>query len=204
MPDDDWLGRWERAYAAGDLPWDIGRPQAAFRRLAEAGAIHGPALDSGCGTGEHALLLASLGVEAVGIDVSRTAIGEAETKARERGLSATFLVGDVLDVGSLGRSFRSVIDSGMFHTLDDDDERRRYVDELARCVAPGGRVFLMCFSELTPGTEGPRRVTQEEIRAAFVGTWNVEEIVPERFEVRRAFMRDAPHAWLATIARSGA
>ena len=203
MADDDWLGRWERAYAAGDLPWDIGRPQAAFRRLAEAGTIHGPALDSGCGTGEHALFLASLGVEAVGIDVSRTAIRQAEAKARERGLSATFLVGDVLHVGSLGRSFRSVIDSGMFHTLD-DDERRRYVDELARCVEPGGRVFLMCFSELTPGTEGPRRVTQGEIRAAFAGSWNVEEIVPERFEVRRGFMRDAPHAWLATIARSGA
>jgi 2-polyprenyl-3-methyl-5-hydroxy-6-metoxy-1,4-benzoquinol methylase len=199
---DDWLGRWERAYVSGDLPWDIGRPQPAFRRMAEAGIIEGPALDSGCGTGEHALLLASLGIEAVGVDVSQTAIRQAKAKARDRGLFPTFVVANVLDLGALGRTFRSVIDSGMFHTLD-DPERQRYVTELARCVEPGGRVFLMCFSELTPGTEGPRRVKQAEIRAAFGGGWDVERIVPERFEVRREFMLNAPHAWLATIARSG-
>jgi ubiquinone/menaquinone biosynthesis C-methylase UbiE len=200
---DEWLGRWERAYASGDLPWDIGRPQSAFRRLAEAGSIAGPVLDSGCGTGEHALLFASLGIEAVGVDVSPTAIRQAHAKARDRGLAARFLVGNVLDLGAVGRSFRSVVDSGTFHTLD-DRERQHYVTELARCVEPAGRVFLLCFSELTPGDEGPRRVTQAEIRAAFSGGWDVEDIVPERFEVRSEFMRDTPDAWLATIARTPA
>jgi ubiquinone/menaquinone biosynthesis C-methylase UbiE len=198
---DEWLGRWERAYARGDLPWDIGRPQAAFLRLAEAALIAGPVLDSGCGTGEHALLFASLGLEAVGVDVSSTAIHQAQAKARDRGLAARFLVGNVLDLGAVGRSFRSVVDSGTFHTLD-DRERQRYVTELARCVEPAGSVFLLCFSELTPGDEGPRRVTQAEIRAAFSGGWKVEDIVPERFEVRSEFMRDTPHAWLARISRT--
>jgi ubiquinone/menaquinone biosynthesis C-methylase UbiE len=199
--DHEWAQRWERAYASGDLPWDIGRPQWAFRRLAVAGVISGPALDSGCGTGEHALLLASLGIEAVGVDVSPTAIQKARSKARDRELAATFLVGNVLDLGAVGRSFRSVIDSGMFHTLA-DDERQRYVTELARCIEPGGRVFMMCFSELTPGTEGPRRVTQAEIHGAFSEGWAIERIIPERFEVRPQFMQNAPHAWLATIARA--
>jgi 2-polyprenyl-3-methyl-5-hydroxy-6-metoxy-1,4-benzoquinol methylase len=203
MADDDWLERWERAYANGDLPWDIGGPQPAFRRLAEAGAIDGPVLDSGCGTGEHALLLAALGLDVVGVDVSATAIRMAQEKARDRGLAATFVVGDVLDLGELGRAFRSVIDSGMFHTLD-DPERGRYVAELAGSVKPGGRVFLLCFSELTPGQLGPRRVTQAEIRAAFDAGWRVEEIVPERFDVRPGFLPDRPHAWLATIARVAA
>lgn len=198
---DDWIGRWERAYVAGDLPWDIGRPQSAIRRLADAGAIEGPVLDSGCGTGEHALLLASLGIEAVGVDVSATAIRQARDKADERGLAATFIVGNVLELGGLGRSFRSVIDSGMFHTLD-DAERPRYVGELARCVAPNGRVFLLCFSERTPGDAGPRRVTQAEIRDAFANGWAVERIEAERFDVRPEFMRDRPHAWLATIRRA--
>jgi ubiquinone/menaquinone biosynthesis C-methylase UbiE len=200
---DEWLGRWERAYASGDLPWDIGRPQSAFRRLAETGVIAGPVLDSGCGTGEHALLFASLGIEAVGVDVSPTAIRQAQAKARDQGLAARFLVGNVLDLGAVGRTFRSVVDSGTFHTLD-DRERQRYVTELSRCVEPGGRVFVLCFSELTPGDEGPRRVTQAEIRAAFSGGWDVEDIVPERFEVRSEFMRDTPHAWLATIVRTQA
>ena len=200
---DEWLGRWERAYARGDLPWDIGRPQSAFRRLAEAGSIAGPVLDSGCGTGEHALLFASLGIEAVGVDVSPTAIRQAQAKARDRGLAARFLVGNVLDLRAVGGSFRSVVDSGTFHTLD-DHERQRYVTELARCIEPTGTVFLLCFSELTPGDEGPRRVTQAEIRTAFSGGWNVKDIVPERFEVRSEFMRDTPHAWFATIARVAA
>jgi ubiquinone/menaquinone biosynthesis C-methylase UbiE len=201
MADDDWIGRWERAYANGDLPWDIGRPQPAFRRLAEAGAMSGPALDSGCGTGENALLLASLGVETVGVDVSPTAVRTAQSKARDRGVAVTFLVGNVLDLGALDRTFRSVIDSGMFHTLD-DDERRRYVTELARCIEPGGRVFLLCFSELTPGEEGPRRVTQEEIQSAFAKGFAVERIISDRFDVRPEFMHDRPHAWLATIVRA--
>ena len=200
---DEWLGRWERAYARGDLPWDIGRPQSVFRRLAEAGLIAGPVLDSGCGTGEHALLLASLGIEAVGVDVSPTAIRTAQQKARDRGHAATFFVGDVLQLSTLDRTFRSVIDSGMFHTLD-DPERERYVSELARTLEPGGRLFLLCFSELTPGDAGPRRVTQAEIRAAFSVGWAVEEIVPERFDVRPDFMEEPPHAWLATIARLAA
>lgn len=201
MAGSDELERWERAYAADDLPWDIGRPQRAFRRLAETGVIGGPALDSGCGSGEHALMLAARGIETVGIDASPTAIRTAQQKARERGLAATFVVGDVLQLGSLGRTFRSVIDSGLFHVLD-DLERERYVGELARCVDPGGRVFLMCFSELTPGEAGPRRVTQAELRAAFSDGWMVEQIVAERFEVRPRFMIQAPHAWLATIARA--
>ena len=134
---DEWLGRWERAYAMGDLPWDIGRPQSAFRRLAEAGLISGPALDSGCGTGEHALFLASLGIEAVGVDVSPTAIRQAQAKARARGLAARFLVCNVLELGAIGLSFRSVVDSGTFHTFD-DRERQRYVTALARCAEPAG------------------------------------------------------------------
>lgn len=202
MVDDDWLGRWERAYASGDLPWDISRPQPAVRRLAEAGEIEGPALDSGCGSGEHALMLASLGIEAIGVDLSPSAIRQAQAKARARGVSATLIVADVLELGSLGRTFRSVVDCGLFHILD-DDERPRYVAALARSVAPDGRVFLLCFSELTAGTEGPRRVTQAEIREAFVDGWTVDRIEPARFEVRAEFMPDSAHAWLATIVRSG-
>jgi ubiquinone/menaquinone biosynthesis C-methylase UbiE len=203
MADDNWRERWERAYLSGDLPWDIGRPQAAFQRLADAGAIDGPVLDSGCGTGDHALLLAARGLDVVGVDVSATAIRRAHEKAHDRGLAVTFVVGDVLDLGGLGRTFRSVIDSGMFHTLD-DPERERYVVELTRSVESGGRVFLLCFSERTPGQLGPRRVTQAEIRAAFDAGWQVEEIVPERFDVRPGFLPDRPHAWLATIVRDAA
>ena len=69
------------AFYAGTAPWDIGRPQAAFLRLAESGLIAGRVLDVGCGTGEHALMCASLGLVTTGIDAAPTAIGLAERKA---------------------------------------------------------------------------------------------------------------------------
>jgi hypothetical protein len=37
----------------GQAPWDIGRPQEAFVRLADSGQVHGSVLDVGCGTGDN-------------------------------------------------------------------------------------------------------------------------------------------------------
>jgi SAM-dependent methyltransferase len=51
-------------------PWDIDRPQSVFAALAAAGQVRGRVLDIGCGTGEHALLAASLGLDAIGVDRS--------------------------------------------------------------------------------------------------------------------------------------
>src|SRR6266540_196061 len=104
----------------GTPPWDIGRPQPALLALAEAGAIRGRVLDVGCGTGEHVLMAAGLGLEATGVDVAPTAIEAAERKARDRGLSARFLVGNVLELGALDERFDTVLDCGLFHVLTDD------------------------------------------------------------------------------------
>src|SRR5919204_2870732 len=80
------------AMYAGVPPWDIGRPQPAFLELADAGLLQGRVLDVGCGTGEHALMAASLGLEAAGIGAAPAAIAMAEAKARERQVSVRFLV----------------------------------------------------------------------------------------------------------------
>jgi SAM-dependent methyltransferase len=83
-------------------PWDIGRPQPAFLELANQRALRGRVLDIGCGTGEHALMAAGLGLQATGIDAAPTAIAIAEGKARDRQLTARFLVWDALKLRSLG------------------------------------------------------------------------------------------------------
>ena len=193
-------GSWDDAYTQGWAPWDIGRPQAVFVRLADAGEFTSPVLDSGCGSGEHALMLAERGLEVLGVDVAPTAIGLAREKAILRGLSAEFEVGDVLALDRLGRRFATVVDSGVFHTFDDAD-RPRYVASLASAIEPGGVIHLLCFSEETPGDWGPRRVTQAELREAFEDDWTVERITRERFDVREGFA-DGPHAWLARIVRT--
>ena len=46
---------WDANYTADtSAPWDIGRPQPAFVRLADEGRLTGRLLDAGCGTGENA------------------------------------------------------------------------------------------------------------------------------------------------------
>jgi cyclopropane fatty-acyl-phospholipid synthase-like methyltransferase len=60
-----------------------------------------------------------------------------------------------------------------FHVFSDDD-RRRYIEGLASVLKPGGRLFLLCFSDEEPGAKGPRRVSAKEIRYVFAVGWAVE------------------------------
>ena len=193
---------WDAAYAAdAPPPWDIGRPQPAFVRLADKGLLAGRLLDSGCGTGEQTLLAASHGAEAVGIDLSPVAVARARGKAAGRGLNARFEVADALHVGNLGLTFNTVIDSGVFHVFDDQD-RIGYVASLASVLRDGGRCFLLCFSDRQPGTFGPRRVRQDELRAAFSDGWKIASIEADAFELNQAQLGiPVAQAWLAVIQR---
>jgi SAM-dependent methyltransferase len=191
---------WNNSYRGAPPPWDIGRPQPPVVRIADAGGFHSPVLDAGCGTGENALLLASRGLEIVGVDGASVAIEKASSKARSRSVRATFLIADALDLGALGRSFASVLDCGLFHVFDDAD-RAAYVASLASVVEPNGVVHLLCFSDAEPWGGGPRRVSQAELRSAFVDGWSVRTIEPTRFET--LIHNDGARAWHATIERNG-
>ena len=193
---------WDASYTAGaPAPWDIGRPQPAFVRLADEGRLTGRLLDAGCGSGENALLAASRGADVTGIDVAPTAIERARAKAAARGLAARFEVADALDLGRLGLTADIVIDSGVFHVFGDDD-RARYVASLAAVLRPGGVCYLMCFSDRQPGTWGPRRVRADELRAAFSDGWAVESITAETFDINPVNGATQVQAWLAVIRRA--
>lgn len=187
----------EESYRATP-PWDIGRPQPAFVALADEGALRGSVLDSGCGTGEHALMVAARGHRATGVDIVPAAVEAARRKAADRDLDVAFVVGDVLRLGDLGRTFDTVLDSGVFHVFEDAD-RVRYVDALRSVLAPGGRYFMACFSDRQPGDWGPRRVTRDEIRASFADGWRVDAIDEAEFETNE---EPAVQAWLARITRT--
>jgi cyclopropane fatty-acyl-phospholipid synthase-like methyltransferase len=196
-------GAWDDTYLHNRTPWDIGRPQPAILHLADAGELIEPVLDNGCGSGEHALLAATMGLEVTGVDISQLAVERARAKARQRGLQAEFLVGDVLELERIERldpPFRTVIDIGCFHTFANAD-RPIYAASLAGVVEPGGVLHLLCFSEHTPGTDGPRRVTQAEIRQVFSRDWYVDRIDAEAFAVSNLWSGAQPNAWLARIIR---
>jgi cyclopropane fatty-acyl-phospholipid synthase-like methyltransferase len=147
-------------------PWDIGRPQKEFTELVRRGEITGSVLDIGCGTGENALFFAQEGYEVWGIDSAPLAIQKASEKAAGRGLPVHFCVLNALDLSKLNRKFDTATDSGLFHTLSDED-RPLFLDTLAAILSPAGKYFMLCFSELEPGGYGPRRITKIEIHDSF-------------------------------------
>lgn len=157
-------------------PWDIGRPQPAFQALADAGAVHGRVLDVGCGTGEHALMAARLGLDATGIDLAPRALELATKKAGERGLTARFLRHDARLPADLGETFDVILASLVLHGFRGAD-RAAFVESLRAALEPGGRCFLLCFrDEPLPASGSRLRVAPQEIRTAFADGWRIDGI----------------------------
>lgn len=180
-------------------------------------------LDAGCGTGDTALYLAARGHRVLGIDFAPTAVAAATRKAAERGLggAAAFLEMDALAVGELrrasraaassgsgrvpaalgpdrfGPTFDTILDVGLFHTLQPAG-RRAYARALRAVVAPHGRLLLLAWSDRNPFGYGPERVQRRDLRHAFAGAWRVESIEEEELETR--LPGGHVHAWLARLA----
>jgi SAM-dependent methyltransferase len=191
---------WDASYQDGPAPWDIEKPQPAIVQLAKAGGFAGTVLDAGCGSGENTLYLASLGIPILGVDVAENALEMARRKAQERGIEAEFAVGDGLQLEGLGRSFRTVLDCGLFHTFD-AEERLRYVEGLTSVTEDGGRVHILCFSD-EGADAGPHPVSRRELKAAFSSShgWATAAVQSERIHTRFHGDDGAP-AWLATMSR---
>ena len=191
---------WDMSYQSGPAPWDLGEPQPAIVRLASEVVLAAPVLDAGCGTGETALYVASLGLSVVGFDVAETALAMAREKAKARGIAVEFVAADAFHLEILGRLFKTVLDCGLFHTFD-EDERSRYAASLASVTDQGGTLYVLCFSDEGPDT-GPHPISQKQLRSAFNTSagWTVAAIEHDR--VRTRFHGDAgAPAWFATIKR---
>jgi SAM-dependent methyltransferase len=168
--------------------------------LASQGAFAGTVLDAGCGTGENALHLASLGLSVLGVDVAETALAIAREKSRARGIKIEFAAVDAFMLECLGRKFDTVLDCGLFHSFD-SDERPRYATSLASVTQHDGTLYVLCFSDDGPDL-GPHPISREELRAAFNPStgWNVAAIELDRLQTRFHDAGGAP-AWLATMKR---
>jgi len=188
----------------GTPSWETGRPQPVVARLIEEGAISGAVLDAGCGTGRHASLLAARGHRVAGIDVAARAVDLARSRASAEGVEVTFLAGDAIGLAgfgpALGAPFDTALDVGLFHVLQPVD-RRPYALALASLVRPGGRAFVVAWSDRNPFGIGPERVTRRDLRRAFCASagWRVMAI--EETELETLLPLGRVHAWLARLAR---
>ncbi|MQY40705.1 Ubiquinone biosynthesis O-methyltransferase [Streptomyces sp. RB17] len=193
--------RHEELYASPP-PWDTGRPQPAFLALADAGLLHGRVLDVGCGTGEHTLMAARLGLESTGIDLATNALDLAAKKAQERDLRARFQRHDARRLADLGKRFDVVLDSLVFHAFR-GAERAVYVESLSAAAKPGGRCFMLCFRDEPPAPSGRvHRLTPDEIRTAFADGWRVDAIEPVTIDSALPAYADGIRGWRTALTRN--
>jgi SAM-dependent methyltransferase len=202
------MSRFDQAYATKTAPWVIGEPQPAIVEFARTGSISSPVLDAGCGAGEHTILLTRLGYDVLGIDFAPQAVEQARANAATKGVDARFAVGDALRLDGTP-TYRTIIDSALFHIFDDTD-RATYVRSLHAACRPGGLVHVLALSDAGRGF-GPQ-VSEHTIRTAFGTGWALEaleattyrgvvgEAHAEAFGVPVGTVVDEP-AWLARVRR---
>ena len=166
-------------YRFGKPPWIIDQAQPDLIAAAEKGEVRGPTvLDIGCGDGNNAIYLASLGFDVTGVDFSAKAISIAKQKASEAEVDVTFITLDALNIGTLAKRFDTVIDFGLFHNLGDAD-RRRYVRALSEVCVSKGQFLMMCLGdEAGEYPVYPKRypptMSQDDIRTSFSEGWKIE------------------------------
>jgi hypothetical protein len=125
-------------------------------------------------------------------------------RARAAGVRVALLVADARTMRpgatGLGDPFDTVLDVGLFHVLQPED-REPYAASLAAVTRPGGRGFVIAWSDRNRFGVGPARVRRRDLRLAFRARagWRVEAIEPAVLETRLPMGR--VHAWLATIRR---
>ncbi|MEF8808814.1 class I SAM-dependent methyltransferase [Natronomonas sp.] len=180
---DDRVTWWNEAYDEGNVPWDVGRPQAELVAVEQTNRIDGRILDVGCGTGVEARYLADAGYEVVGLDFSESAIEVARKRTDSEAVS--FVVGDALELSTsdLG-SFDTVLDCGMLHTLEGQD-RAAYVGELASVLGDGGRAVCLEFGADAPEDWGPTPLSAGEMQRIFDDGWTLDVIEPVPFETQQ-------------------
>jgi SAM-dependent methyltransferase len=132
--------------APAGVPWDVHQAQPRLMELEALGGFSGEVLDIGCGLGDNAIYLASRGHPVIGLDGSPAAIDEARRRAAAAGVTVTFDVADATDLKGYDGRFDTVVDSALYHCLDEDGQQA-YIAALYRATRPGARLHLSCFSD---------------------------------------------------------
>jgi len=184
-----------------EIPWNIQSPPDALVQLVKSGEVPPcKTIDLGCGAGNYAIYLASLGFDVTGVDISPTAIKLAREQASEKRVLCDFLVADVIgDLHEIKETFDFAYDWELLHHIFPEN-RRKYVHNVHRILHPGGKYLSICFSEKDPqfGGSGQYRKTrlgtilyfssQDELRSLFQPYFDI--ITLKTIEIKGKF---APH-----------
>jgi SAM-dependent methyltransferase len=161
-------------------PWDTKAPKENVIGWHTGGWVHGSVLDIGCGLGDNAVYLAKNGYTVTGLDISPTALITAERRAKDAGVDISFAATDSTKLEGYTDAFDTIVDSGMFHCLDDDG-KRSYAAAAHRAARPEATLLISCFSDANPpDQERPRpAVSEDTLRDVLGGAgWDIEALEP--------------------------
>jgi SAM-dependent methyltransferase len=194
---------WEEVYAGTQdplaLPWGTERLDADMAAWVDASRLPrgAKALDIGTGPGTAAMHLVRIGFDVTALDISPTAIAQAQQRAGA--LPIAWVAGDVFRT-SFPQPFDLALDRGLFHTFP-DELRAPYVERVASWVKPKGYLLLKTFSDAEPPGWGPRRVTRLEVKRAFGAHFSEEAWQPSTFPGHATEVDHEPQAHLFVLRR---
>lgn len=161
-------------------PWDTKAPKDSVVAWHSDGWVRGDVLDIGCGLGDNAIYLARNGYRVTGLDISPTALVTAERRAADAGVDVTFAVTDATRLDGYNDAFDTVVDSGMFHCLDETG-KRQYAAAAHRATRPGATLLISCFSDANAADpQWPRpAVSEQTLREVLDGAgWDIASLQP--------------------------
>ncbi len=97
-------------------------------------------LDVGCGTGFLSLILADLGHEVTGVDLSEGMLNRAKEKAKESGYNILFKIEDAENLYFEDSTFDVVVERHVLWTLPDPEKA---IKEWIRVLKKGGKLILI-------------------------------------------------------------
>jgi SAM-dependent methyltransferase len=176
-----------RAVPPDRIPWNIETPPEALVRLVTGGTVKPcRAIDLGCGAGNYAIYLASLGFEVIGVDKSPAAVRMASDNAKKRGVTCRFVVADLLgDLDEIQETHDFAFDWELLHHIFPED-REKYMKNVCRVLRPGALYFSVCFSEEDPGFASPGKYRKTPLGTTlyFSSLPEIRELLSPFFTIR--------------------
>jgi SAM-dependent methyltransferase len=190
--------RFKKRYESGDTPWDIGKPDFNLIQTVTTMAIEPcTALDIGCGTGDNSIWLCQKNFQVIGIDISEIAIQKAIEKASKANIKCTFIVIDFLTNKVEGGPFGFVFDRGCFHSLNSDEERQGFAENVADHLKKDGLWLSLVGNADEPRHgPGPPRRTARDIVNSVEPYFEILSLLSSCFGSNRP---DPPRAWVCLM-----
>ncbi len=93
------------------------------------------------------------------LDISISALAASKVRLANRAGQVNWLVGDIRNIELPPATYDIWHDRAVFHFLTQDEDRKRYVDQVWRSVRPGGYVVVATF-----GPNGPLQCSNLDVR----------------------------------------